>query len=108
MSKYILLRPAQITAIKNDVKAYMLTTKWGTWIAYVEDKDIREDFEPIRIRDDAQGSRYILPLSVRDNPKFKKLKSLFVSHNAVLVNLTESDFPEYFMDDTQTDYSKPL
>ena len=107
---YIVLRPNHITAIKQAVRDYMTTTKWGTWKNYIEDKTIREDFEPIRIMDDATGQRWVLPLSVRDNPKFQKLKEIIQSGEITgitIQDLTKADLPEYSLDgDTNYNYEQ--
>ena len=100
MSKYIILKPTHKTQIKNAIRDFMLTTKWETWKAYVEHKDNREDFEPIRIKDSATGQRWVLPIAVRNNPKFVKLKEIADGITGIKIEeLTAADFPTYDIDE---------
>ncbi len=105
----ILFRVSHLLQIRDAVKDYFKTTQWGSYANYVNHKDNREDFEFIRIRNDVIGRRYFLPIETRDNPKFAKLKEIADSVSGVtLVQLVKKDFPEYFLDDTPTDFSIPL
>ena len=102
----ILFRTSHLKQVRDDVKAHFATTHWGSYNNYIEHKDNREDFEFLRIRDDIEGRRYILPIEVRNNPKFAKLKEIADGISGIkLVELTAADKPEYFLDDSPTDYS---
>lgn len=108
MGKFIVLRPTHITALKKAVRDYMATTKWGTWRKYVSHRTNREDFEPIRFRDDASGERWVLPLSIMQNKKFKKLKEIIESaeiSGITIQTLTKADQPTYNLEGA-TDYTK--
>ena len=103
-----LFRTEHKAPIRAAVKAKMASTKWGTWANYI--KETREDYELIRIRDDATGKRFILPIGVKDNPSFSKLKEVIqgATTGVTAVQILKKDLPEYFLDDTPTDYSIPL
>ena len=99
MGQYIVFKPTHITQVKAAVKAHMLTTKFGTWKNWVDHKDNREDFEFIRILNKDGKQRWVLPIAVRNNPKFKKLKEICDGITGIkIVELTENDFPIYELD----------
>ena len=87
--KAILLRPADIVSLKTQVKDYFKTTKYGSYSKYVEES--RHDFRPIRITDDEQGERYILPFDIKDHPMFSKLKEIVEKDNYEIITLKAID-----------------
>lgn len=102
--KHIILEPSHITQLKQAIKDYMLTTQWGTWKKYV--KEINEDFNPIRVRDKSGKQRWVLPIEVRNNPKFSKLKEIADGITGIkIIDLTSVDFPAYELGQP-TDYSE--
>jgi hypothetical protein len=87
--KGILLRPADIVSLKKQISDYFKTTKYKSYDNYVQ--KIRFDFRPIRITDDEQGERYILPFDIKDHPMFSKLKEIVEKDNYEVITLTKAD-----------------
>jgi hypothetical protein len=87
--KVILLRKSDIQNVETQVKDYFKTTIHKTYNSYV--KKIKEDFEPIRIKDDELGERYVLPLTIKDHPMFSKLKEIVEKGNYKVITLTKAD-----------------
>lgn len=108
MANVILLRPAQITAIKKQVSDYIKTTKYGSWQKFISHRMIRSDFTPIRIRDDISGQRFILPVSLKNNPIFQKIKEILEDpkNSVSIVSISSADFPDD-SNPNNVDYSIP-
>ncbi len=111
MNNAYLIRESQVTALKNAVKAKFPVTyqsktypTWNDWVNFT-----REDFKPIRVRDDVTGKRFILQIEIKDNPSFAKLKEVIQAAGVGVsaVQILKKDLPEYSLDGA-TDYSIPL
>lgn len=60
-----------------------------------EVKKTKEDFNPIEIKEDKNGGKYILPLSCVENPTFKKLYDYILANKTteiVIRDVKESEF----------------
>ena len=86
--KYVVLTSAQKNALKTAVQNYIKTTKYGSWAKFVS--VYREDFRPIEIKNDL----WVLPLSLKDNPRFSKIKSWVINQSITIREVDEDEFFE--------------
>ena len=89
MSRYVVMTSQEKTALKTAVTKYIKTTKYGTWANFV--RMTREDFRPIEIK----GDLWILPLSLKDNPRFSKIKEWVLAKGITIRTVEENEFIEY-------------
>ena len=87
--RYVVMTTTEKNALKTAVLNYIKTTKYKTWAKFVSTH--REDFRPIEIK----NNLWILPLSLKDNPKFARIKTWVLAKNITIREVLESEFIEY-------------
>ena len=87
--KYVVLTSTEKTALKTAVRKYIKGTKYKTWLNFV--RITKEDFRPIEIK----GDLWILPLSLKDNPKFSKIKQWVIQKGITIRKVNQNEFIEY-------------
>ena len=83
---YVVMTSEENTALTAAVQAHIKTTKYKTWPGFVE--QTKEDFRPKEIK----GDLWILPLSLRDNPKFSKVKQWIIANDITIREVQQNEF----------------